>query len=249
MPILSIKNLHAGLPGKPILNGVTLTVPAGKIVALMGPNGSGKSTLAQLLMGQPDYRVTKGTVRWGSKDMLKLKNWERARAGLFLAFQYPYEVPGVNFYEFLLAAYQSVNGKQGSQAEFERRLKRSLRELRLDAKFLERGLNEGFSGGEKKKAEILQLAMLAPKLVVLDETDSGLDVDALKIVGREVNKLKKNGVSVIIITHYNRVLKYIEPDFVHIMYHGRIIKSGRKDLAHTIEKGGYNQFIKTKQKG
>ena len=239
MPILSIKNLHAGLPGKPILNGVTLTVPAGKIVALMGPNGSGKSTLAQLLMGQPDYRVTKGTVRWGSKDMLKLKNWERARAGLFLAFQYPYEVPGVNFYEFLLAAYQSVNGKQGSQAEFERRLKRSLRELRLDAKFLERGLNEGFSGGEKKKAEILQLRVLQPRLAILDETDSGLDIDALRLISRNVRSLRSPAISFLVITHYQRLLTYLKPDIVHVMVGGKIVASGGSALVKRLEKTGY----------
>lgn len=239
MPILSIKNLHAGLPGKPILNGVTLTVPAGKIVALMGPNGSGKSTLAQLLMGQPDYRVTKGTVRWGSKDMLKLKNWERARAGLFLAFQYPYEVPGVNFYEFLLAAYQSVNGKQGSQAEFERRLKRSLRELRLDAKFLERGLNEGFSGGEKKKAEILQLKVLQPRLAILDETDSGLDIDALRLISRNVRSLRSPAISFLVITHYQRLLTYLKPDIVHVMVGGKIVASGGSALVKRLEKTGY----------
>ena len=239
MPILSIKNLHAGLPGKPILNGVTLTVPAGKIVALMGPNGSGKSTLAQLLMGQPDYRVTKGTVRWGSKDMLKLKNWERARAGLFLAFQYPFEVPGVNFYEFLLAAYQSVNGKQGSQAEFERRLKRSLRELRLDAKFLERGLNEGFSGGEKKKAEILQLRVLQPRLAILDETDSGLDIDALRLISRNVRSLRSPAISFLVITHYQRLLTYLKPDIVHVMVGGKIVASGGSALVKRLEKTGY----------
>ena len=239
MPILSIKNLHAGLPGKPILNGVTLTVPAGKIVALMGPNGSGKSTLAQLLMGQPDYRVTKGTVRWGSKDMLKLKNWERARAGLFLAFQYPYEVPGVNFYEFPLAAYQSVNGKQGSQAEFERRLKRSLRELRLDAKFLERGLNEGFSGGEKKKAEILQLRVLQPRLAILDETDSGLDIDALRLISRNVRSLRSPAISFLVITHYQRLLTYLKPDIVHVMVGGKIVASGGSALVKRLEKTGY----------
>ena len=239
MPILSIKNLHAGLPGKPILNGVTLTVPAGKIVALMGPNGSGKSTLAQLLMGQPDYRVTRGTVRWGSKDMLKLKNWERARAGLFLAFQYPYEVPGVNFYEFLLAAYQSVNGKQGSQAEFERRLKRSLRELRLDAKFLERGLNEGFSGGEKKKAEILQLRVLQPRLAILDETDSGLDIDALRLISRNVRSLRSPAISFLVITHYQRLLTYLKPDIVHVMVGGKIVASGGSALVKRLEKTGY----------
>src|SRR3989338_771795 len=239
MPILSIKNLHAGLPGKPILNGVTLTVPAGKIVALMGPNGSGKSTLAQLLMGQPDYRVTKGTVRWGSKDMLKLKNWERARAGLFLAFQYPYEVPGVNFYEFLLAAYQSVNGKHGSQAEFERRLKRSLRELRLDAKFLERGLNEGFSGGEKKKAEILQLKVLQPRLAILDETDSGLDIDALRLISRNVRTLRSPAISFLVITHYQRLLTYLKPDIVHVMVGGKIVASGGSALVKRLEKTGY----------
>ena len=244
MPILSIKNLHAGLPGKPILNGVTLTVPAGKIVALMGPNGSGKSTLAQLLMGQPDYRVTKGTVRWGSKDMLKLKNWERARAGLFLAFQYPYEVPGVNFYEFLLAAYQSVNGKQGSQAEFERRLKRSLRELRLDAKFLQRGLNEGFSGGEKKKAEILQLRVLQPRLAILDETDSGLDIDALRLISRNVRSLRSPAISFLVITHYQRLLTYLKPDIVHVMVGGKIVASGGSALVKKLAKTGYGKLTK-----
>ena len=239
MPILSIKNLHAGLPGKPILNGVTLTVPAGKIVALMGPNGSGKSTLAQLLMGQPDYRVTSGTVRWHGKDLLKLKPWQRARAGLFLAFQYPFEVPGVNFYEFLLAAYQSVNGKQGSQAEFERRLKRSLRELRLYAKFLERGLNDGFSGGEKKKAEILQLRVLQPRLAILDETDSGLDIDALRLISRNVRSLRSPAISFLVITHYQRLLTYLKPDIVHVMVGGKIVASGGSALVKRLEKTGY----------
>ena len=187
-------------------------------------------------------------MRFGRAKLNEMTTDKIAQTGMLLAFQYPQSVSGVSVQNLLKVA-QSVRGERVSVDTFVKNLKQKAKSMRLPAEFLTRSLNEGFSGGEKKKAEILQLAMLAPKLVVLDETDSGLDVDALKIVGREVNKLKKNGVSVIIITHYNRVLKYIEPDFVHIMYHGRIIKSGRKDLAHTIEKGGYNQFIKTKQKG
>ena len=239
---LVIKNLHAGFAGKKILRGVTLTVPADKIVALMGPNGSGKSTLAQVLMGHPDYRVTAGSIRWNNKNVLRLKPFERARAGLFLAFQYPYEVPGVNFHEFLLTAYQSIHGRKTNPAEFDQALKHALRELRLDAKFLERSLNEGFSGGEKKKAEILQLKVLRPRLAALDETDSGLDIDALRLIAKNIRSMVGPRIGFLVITHYQRLLGYLKPDIVHVMVDGAIVASGNAALAKRLEKNGYKEF-------
>ena len=245
MDTLEVKNLQVAIDAKPILNGVTLTVRPGETHAIMGPNGSGKSTLAQTLFHHPKYTVTGGAIKFAGQTLNTLSTDKIAGLGMLLAFQYPQSVSGVSVQNLLKVA-QSARGLKVKLDLFLKNLKAKAKAMRLPSEFLTRSLNEGFSGGEKKKTEILQLSMLYPKLVVLDETDSGLDVDALKIVGREVNKLKKTGVSVIIITHYNRILKYIEPDFVHVLYQGRIIQSGGKALAHEIEKAGYSQFIKRK---
>lgn len=239
---LIIKNLHAGLKNKPIIQGINLVVPAGKIVALMGPNGSGKSTLANVLMNHPDYQVTKGSIQWRGRNLLPLKTWQRAQAGIFLAFQYSYEIPGVNFYEFLLTAYQATHGRQSDNGHFEALLKKSLHELRLDAKFLDRPLNDGFSGGEKKKAEILQLKILEPRLAILDETDSGLDIDALRLIARNIKSMVSPRIGFLIITHYQRLLNYLKPDIVYVMVEGKIVASGKSALVDKLERGGYSMF-------
>jgi Fe-S cluster assembly ATP-binding protein len=247
-PILEIKNLHAGVENKQILKGFSLTINAGEVHALMGLNGSGKSTLAAILAGRDGYEVTEGTVTYLGQDLLELDPEERARAGVFLAFQYPVEIPGVNSTYFLKAALNEVRKSKGQPEldaiEFLNLVKEKIKLLDLNEDLLKRSVNEGFSGGEKKRAEIFQMAILEPKLAVLDETDSGLDIDALKVVSSGVNKLKRPDSAQLIITHYQRLLNYIIPDFVHVMADGRIIKSGDKGLALELESKGYDWLIK-----
>ncbi|HZD13021.1 MAG TPA: Fe-S cluster assembly ATPase SufC [Candidatus Binatus sp.] len=246
---LDIRDLHVKIEDKEILKGVDLSVEQGKIHAVMGPNGSGKSTLASTLMGHPKYKVTNGDILFDGQSLLPLKPEERARKGLFLAFQYPYEVPGVPLATFLRQAYTAVRrgGQRGdlgtemlSVLEFRKMLKEKLNLLGMDESFATRYLNEGFSGGEKKRCEILQLAILQPKIAVLDETDSGLDIDSVKIVAEGVNRLVGPEMGVMIITHYQRILRYIKPDTVHILMEGRVVKSGGPDLALKLEEKGYD---------
>src|SRR6266850_5607291 len=247
-PILEIKNLSAGVECKQILKGVSLTIGAGEVHAVMGPNGSGKSTLAAVLAGRDGYDVTGGEVIYNGHDLLDLNPEERAREGVFLAFQYPVEIPGVNSTYFLKAALNEVRKHRGlpelDAMEFLALVKEKMKILELREDFLKRPVNEGFSGGEKKRNEIFQMAVLEPKLAVLDETDSGLDIDALKIVSSGVNKLKHADNAQLVITHYQRLLDYIIPDFVHVLYDGRIVKSGGKDLALELEAKGYDWIIK-----
>ena len=247
-PILEIENLHAGVENKQILKGFSLTLNAGEVHALMGLNGSGKSTLAAILAGREGYEVTQGTVKYLGADLFALNPEERARAGLFLAFQYPVEIPGVNSTYFLKAALNAIRKSKGQQEldaiEFLAVVKEKLKLLELNEDLLKRSVNEGFSGGEKKRAEIFQMAVLEPRLSILDETDSGLDIDALKVVSAGVNKLKRPDSAQLVITHYQRLLNYIIPDFVHVMADGRIIKSGDKSLALELESQGYDWLIK-----
>jgi len=244
LSLLEVKNLHAGVDGKKILNGVNLTIRSGEVHAVMGPNGSGKSTLAQILAGREGYEVTEGEVLYEGKDLLDLDPEERAREGLFLAFQYPVEIPGVNSTYFLKAALNEVRKHRGlpelDAMEFLSLVKEKMKILELREDFLKRPVNEGFSGGEKKRNEIFQMAVLEPKLAVLDETDSGLDIDALKTVAAGVNKLKRPDNAQLVITHYQRLLNYIIPDFVHVLYDGRIVRSGGKELALELEERGYD---------
>jgi len=244
MSLLEIKDLHAGFEGTEIVKGVSLTVNAGEVHAVMGPNGSGKSTLAKVLAGHPSYVVSKGSITYNGQDLLELDAEERALAGVFLGFQYPVEIPGVNNAEFLRMAYNAKLVKQGQEEvdplDFDEILDEKMKLVGMDKKYKDRFLNEGFSGGEKKKNEILQMAVLAPKLSVLDETDSGLDIDALKVVAQGVNKLNNKDNALILITHYQRLLNYIEPDFVHVFSGGTIVKSGGKELAHELEDQGYD---------
>ena len=248
-PILEIENLHAGVENKQILKGFSLTINAGEVHALMGLNGSGKSTLAAILAGRAGYDVTEGTVKYLGEDLMELDPEERARKGLFLAFQYPVEIPGVNSTYFLKAALNEIrkaNGQQELDAiEFLALVKDKIKLLDLNEDLLKRSVNEGFSGGEKKRAEIFQMAVLEPKLAILDETDSGLDIDALKVVSSGVNKLRRPDSAQLVITHYQRLLNYIIPDFVHVMADGRIIKSGDKNLALELESKGYDSLIKS----
>ena len=247
-PILEIKDLHAGVENKQILKGFSLTVNEGEVHALMGLNGSGKSTLAAILAGRDGYEITSGQVLYYGEDLLELDPEERARAGLFLAFQYPVEIPGVNSTYFLKAAFNEVRKSKGlpefDAIEFLALVKEKIKLLDLNEDLLKRSVNEGFSGGEKKRAEIFQMAILEPKLAILDETDSGLDIDALKIVSSGVNKLRREDSAQLVITHYQRLLNYIIPDFVHVMADGRIIKSGDKSLALELESKGYDWLIK-----
>ena len=246
-PILEIKNLHAGVENKQILKGFSLTINAGEVHALMGLNGSGKSTLAAILAGRDGYEVTEGTVNYLGQDLLELDPEERAREGVFLAFQYPVEIPGVNSTYFLKAALNEIRKSKGQPEldaiEFLDLVKDKIKLLELKDDLLKRSVNEGFSGGEKKRNEIFQMAVLEPKLAILDETDSGLDIDALKIVSSGVNKLKRPDSAQLVITHYQRLLNYIVPDFVHVMADGRIIKSGDKSLALELESKGYDWLI------
>jgi Fe-S cluster assembly ATP-binding protein len=242
--ILEVKKLTATVSGVEILKGIDLTVRAGEVHAIMGPNGSGKSTLAKVLAGHPAYEVTGGEVLFEGSNLFELAPPERARAGLFLGFQYPIEVPGVSNSAFLRLAYNTVQGARGKDEldplEFDDYIQEKLKLLEMDPAFLERSVNEGFSGGEKKRNEILQMAILEPKLAILDEADSGLDIDALRIVAGGVNKLRSENNALILVTHYQRLLNYIVPDFVHVIEAGRIIKTGGKDLALQLEDRGYD---------
>jgi Fe-S cluster assembly ATP-binding protein len=242
--MLQITNLHAAVDGREILQGVDLTVHAGEVHAIMGPNGSGKSTLAQVLAGHPAYTVTAGSVRYEGKDLLALTPEERAREGLFLAFQYPVAIRGITNAYFLRAAVNAVRKHRGEEelgpVEFMDFLEEKLKVIGWDDSYLTRPVNEGFSGGEKKRNEILQLAVLAPKLAILDETDSGLDIDALKTVAQTVDKLRRPDNATVLVTHYYRILTHIQPDFVHVLAAGRIVKSGGKELALELEERGYD---------
>lgn len=242
--MLSVKNLHASVEDNEILKGINLEVKPGEVHAIMGPNGSGKSTLANVLAGREEYKITEGSVSFDGKDLLDLDPEERAREGLFLAFQYPVEIPGVNSSYFLRTALNEIREHRGldkvSAIEFLKIIREKLKMVDMDEKFLKRSVNEGFSGGEKKRNEILQMATLEPKLAVLDETDSGLDIDALKIVANGVNMLRHPNRSFIVVTHYQRLLDYITPDFVHVLYQGKIVKTGDKELAHHLEDYGYD---------
>lgn len=242
--MLTIENLHAKVSGgKTVLRGVNLTIRPGEIHAIMGPNGSGKSTLANVLTGQEDYEVTQGNVQFLEEDLLALSIEERAAKGIFLGFQYPVEIPGVNNMYFLKAALNSLRKKRGEPEldafDFIQRIKTLCTTLEIDESFLQRAVNEGFSGGEKKRNEILQMLVLEPKLAILDETDSGLDIDALQIVARGVNSLRSKDRAILVVTHYQRLLNYIVPDYVHVLVDGRILKSGGKELALELEEKGY----------
>jgi Fe-S cluster assembly ATP-binding protein len=241
--VLAIEDLHASIDGKEILRGVTLSVSQGAVHALMGPNGSGKSTLAYTLMGHPKYEVTSGAVSYRDQDILALKPEERARAGMFLSFQYPTAIPGVTMHNFLRTATKAVHGSELPPREFRKMVTEQMERLKMDPSFATRYVNDGFSGGEKKRAEILQLGVLRPQIAILDETDSGLDIDALRTVAEGVEGLRGPDLGVLLITHYQRILNYITPDFVHVMYQGRIIKSGGADLAVEIEGKGYDWII------
>tara|TARA_B100000780_G_scaffold112687_1_gene78924 strand:- start:2655 stop:3392 length:738 start_codon:yes stop_codon:yes gene_type:complete len=242
--MLTIDNLHVSIEGKAILNGINLDVRAGEIHAIMGPNGSGKSTLSSAIAGNENYQVDKGDILFKGENILELAPEERAHRGIFLSFQYPIEIPGITVTNFIKT---SINSNLKARGENEMPAKKMLKKIRekaalleIDSKFLSRSLNEGFSGGEKKRNEIFQMAMLEPSLSILDETDSGLDIDALKIVANGVNKLKSKDNAVIIITHYQRLLDYIVPDYVHVLHEGKIVKSGGKELAHELEEKGYD---------
>ena len=242
--MLEIKNLHANIEGKEILKGINLKVNKGEVHAIMGPNGSGKSTLAQVLAGREEYEVTEGEVIYNGKNILDMKPEDRARDGLFLAFQYPVEIPGVSNTNLLKTALNEIRKYRGLEEldtmEFLNLIREKMKLVELDQTLISRSVNEGFSGGEKKRNEIFQMAVLEPKLAILDETDSGLDIDALKIVANGVNHLKSSENSTIVVTHYQRLLNYIVPDFVHVLYKGRIIKSGDKMLALELEEKGYD---------
>ena len=245
--MLDIKNLHATIDKTSILNGITLNVKAGEVHAIMGPNGSGKSTLANVLAGRDEYKITDGSVSFNGKDLFELEIEERAREGLFLAFQYPQEIPGVNNVYLLKAAVNAIRKHRGLDEydayDFLSLVKEKVKFMQMDEKFLHRGVNEGFSGGEKKRNEILQMLMLDPKLVLLDETDSGLDIDALKIVSKGVNAMRSEERGILMITHYQRLLDYIKPDFVHVLANGKIIKSGDHTLALELEAKGYDWLL------
>ena len=249
--MLTIRNLKVVVDGKEILKGIDLEVKAGEVHAIMGPNGSGKSTLAHTIAGREDYEVTNGTIVYNDKDLLDLSVDERARAGIFLAFQYPVEVPGVNTANFLKTTLNKIRKQKGKEEldalDILKRLKEKMKMVEMDETLLKRSLNEGFSGGEKKRCEIFQMAVLEPTLAILDETDSGLDIDALKIVAKGVNQLRTKGNALIVVTHYQRLLNYIVPDYVHVLYEGKIFKSGGKDLALKLEEQGYD-WIKNEQK-
>ena len=242
--MLEIRDLHAGVGDVPILKGINLTVKAGELHAIMGPNGSGKSTLARVLAGHHSYTCTKGEILYKGKSLLDVPPEERAREGVFMAFQYPYEIPGVSNQEFLKTAYNSLQQHRGLQemdaVEFYRFLQAKLKVVDMDPAYLSRPLNEGFSGGEKKRNEILQMAVLEPDLAVLDETDSGLDIDALRIVSDGINQLRSPSKAVVLITHYQRMLDYVHPDYVHVLMDGRIVESGDGSLAHHLEEQGYD---------
>lgn len=242
--MLEIKNLHASIEGKDILKGINLRVKAGEVHAIMGPNGSGKSTLASVLAGREEYQINEGSVEFLGEDLLEMAPEDRARAGVFLAFQYPVEIPGVSSTNFLKSAVNNIREFRGQDkldaVSFLQMMKEKMKLVEMDQSLINRSLNEGFSGGEKKRNEIFQMAMLEPKLAVLDETDSGLDIDALRIVANGVNKLKSKENAVVVVTHYQRLLDYIIPDIVHVLYNGQIVKSGSKELALELEEKGYD---------
>ena len=242
--MLTIENLHAQVEGKQILNGIDLDVKAGEVHAIMGPNGSGKSTLSSVIAGHQDYEVNEGTMLLEGEDLSELAPEERAHKGIFLSFQYPVEIPGVSVTNFIKTAINASRKAKGLEDMPANIMLKKIREksslLEIDSRFLSRSLNEGFSGGEKKRNEIFQMAMLEPKLSILDETDSGLDIDALKIVANGVNKLRSKDNAIVVITHYQRLLEYIVPDFVHVLFDGKIVKSGTKDLAIELEEKGYD---------
>lgn len=246
--MLSIKNLHAGIEGRQILNGINLQINAGEVHAIMGPNGSGKSTLASVLSGKADYEVTEGSVTFLGKDLLELAPEERAGEGLFMSFQYPVEIPGLSTTNFMKTAVNEIRKYRGEEeldaVSFLKKMKEKMALVEIDQSMLSRSLNEGFSGGEKKRNEIFQMAMLEPKLAILDETDSGLDIDAIRIVANGVNALRTKDNAVLVVTHYQRLLNYIVPDFVHVLYNGQIVRSGTKELAYELEEKGYD-FIKS----
>ena len=247
--MLNIKGLQAEIEGKQILKGINLEVNPGEVHAIMGPNGSGKSTLASILAGREEYQVTGGSVSFLGKDLLQMNTEIRAREGIFLAFQYPVEIPGVNTTNFLKAAVNQIREHRGLEkldaVSFLKNMKEKMKLIKIDQPLLKRSLNEGFSGGEKKRNEVFQMAMLDPKLAILDETDSGLDIDALRIVANGVNALKNPNNATILITHYQRLLNYITPDYVHVLFDGKIVKSGGKELALELEKKGYD-WVKEK---
>lgn len=248
--LLQIKNLHVSVDNKAILHGVDLTIKEGEIHTIMGPNGSGKSTLSNVIMGHPKYEVTSGDILYKGESILSVETHERALRGIFLAFQYPKEISGVTMEEFLLAAYRAKQAYLDATKppilifRFKKMLKEAMAELKMPEAFAERFLNHGFSGGEKKKAEALQMALLQPQMAVMDETDSGLDVDALKIISDSINKImrKRDDTGVLLVTHYQRILKYLKPDYVHVMKDGRLVKSGGHELAHELEEKGYEDL-------
>ncbi len=246
--MIEIKNLHVSVEGNEIIKGLNLTVNAGEVHAIMGPNGSGKSTLANVLAGREDYEVTEGEIWFDGKNLLEMSPDERAREGIFLAFQYPVEIPGVSNINFLKTAVNAIREHRGQEKmdamEFLQQVKTRLRLVEMDEKLLHRSVNEGFSGGEKKRNEIFQLAVLEPRLAIMDETDSGLDIDALKIVANGVNQLRNKDRAFLVITHYQRLLNYIVPDFVHVLVDGKIVESGGKELALQLEEHGYDWIAK-----
>jgi Fe-S cluster assembly ATP-binding protein len=243
-PLLVVRNLHVNAGELEILKGLNITVNLGEVHAIMGPNGSGKSTLANALVGKPDYTVTQGTVKYNGKNLLGMDPETRAREGLFLAFQYPVELPGVRSWQFLKAALDAINQHQGQQElsarQFDQLLKEKLKIVEIEPELIKRSVNEGFSGGEKKRNEMLQMAVLNPKLALLDETDSGLDIDALRIVANGVNQYRSRSNAIVLVTHYQRILDYIAPDYVHVQIDGRIVRSGGHELAVELEKKGYD---------
>jgi Fe-S cluster assembly ATP-binding protein len=250
MATLEIRDLHVSVEDKEILRGVDLTVRSGETHALMGPNGSGKSTLAYAIAGHPKYTITSGEVLLDGESVLEMTVDERARAGLFLAMQYPVEVPGVSVSNFLRTAVTAVRGEAPKLREFAKEMRGAMADLQIDPAFAQRNLNEGFSGGEKKRHEILQLEMLKPKMAVLDETDSGLDIDALKVVSQGVNRFRESGeTGVLLITHYTRILRYVKPDFVHVFAVGRVVEEGGSELADLLENEGYERFVKAGASG
>lgn len=240
--LLEIKNLKVLVESKEILKGINLNIKRGEIHAVMGPNGGGKSTLANVLMGHPHYKIEAGSIKIQGREINKLKPEERAKAGVFLAFQYPMEIPGVSVGSFLRAAFNSLKDEKISLQEFYKLVKERMQKLKIKEEFLERHLNEGFSGGEKKRMEVLQLSLLEPKIAILDETDSGLDIDALKTVSEGINQLKSKEMGILLITHYQRILKYIKPNFVHVLMEGRMVKSGGSELAQELEEKGYERI-------
>ena len=238
--VLEVKDLEVSVEGKKILNGLSLTVPAGEVHAIMGPNGSGKSTLANTLMGHPRYEITGGRIYLKGEDVTELPPDERARKGMFLAMQYPTSIPGVTMVNFLRAALKAVRGQDVPIREFRERLMSAMQVLKMDESFARRYVNEGFSGGEKKRAEVLQMSLLQPAMAVMDETDSGLDIDALRTVSEGINALRNGEMGILLITHYQRILNYVTPDHIHVLYRGRIVRSGGRELAAELEEKGYD---------